>query len=78
MSDVKVNSVQPSEVGPEMVAYLLTVSILSSSNTSFGHRSVDGLPIILNRSEDEILRTYAKAYQVVNRPDNVDKYLGGS
>ncbi len=75
MSDVKVNSVQPSEISPSMVAYLLTVSILSKSNTTNGFRSADGLPIILGRSEDEILKTYAKARQVVNSPHLVDSYL---
>jgi len=76
MSEVKVNSVQPSEVGPDMVAYLLTVSILSKGDTTSGFRSADGLPIISGQSEEAILRTYAKARLVVGTPSMIDDFLG--
>lgn len=75
MSDVKVNSVDPATIGPDMVAYLLTVSILSGGDYNKGHYSSDGLPLINGASADEILKTYAKSRMVVARYFEAEKFI---
>ena len=75
MSDVRVNSVQPSEVGPEMVAYLLTASILCGPAYRPGYNSMEGLPLIDGKSRDEILRTFALALNVVRNPHNAEGWI---
>lgn len=64
--EVTVNSVQPSEVSKEMVAYLLTVSILSGSQYNMGIHRCDGLPIIGGCDKDTILSTYAECIRTVS------------
>jgi hypothetical protein len=61
---VNVNSVQPSEVSPEMVAYLLTVSALNS-NSSKGWQTCTGLPILYGHDEESILSTYSDCIRTV-------------
>ena len=78
MSDVSVNSVQPSEVGKEMVAYLLTACILSGAEYGAGYRDVMGLPLINGKSRDEILRTYALALNVVRNPAHAAKWIAAA
>jgi peptidase E len=75
MSDVSVNSVQPSEVGKEMVAYLLTASILCGAEYEVGYHDINGLPLINGKSRDEILRTYALALNVVKNPAHAKKWI---
>jgi hypothetical protein len=76
MSDVKVNSVKPSEVGPAMVAYLLTVATLTGKEYSKGYMTIQGgIPVIGGCTEEEVLRAYAKAYRVVMHPSNVEEIL---
>lgn len=62
---VSVNSVQPSEVSKEMVAYLLTASILGGSGHSKAWSSCAGLPIITGCDKDTILSTYAECVRTV-------------
>lgn len=65
---VSVNSVQPSEVSKEMVAYLLTASILGGSEMNKGWYASNGLPIIHGFDKETILSTYAEcARTVANR-----------
>ena len=64
MAEVNVSSVQPSEVSREMVAYLLTASILSRSSHQ-GYVSCQGLPIILGSDKETILATVAECIRTV-------------
>lgn len=66
MSDVSVNSVQPSEISPEMVAYLVTVSALNESSGK-GWQPCSGLPILYGHDKDAILATYAECIRTVRR-----------
>lgn len=77
MSDIKVNSVNPSEFGPDMVAYLLTVATLTGEQHDKGWTPTYGIPVLTGYSEDEILNAYAKAKQVVNQPSRVETFLAG-
>jgi hypothetical protein len=61
---ISVNSVQPSEVSSEMVAYLLTVSALNS-NSSKGWQTCTGLPILYGHDKESILSTYADCIRTV-------------
>jgi len=76
MSDIKVNSVQPSEVGPSMVAYLLTVAILAKD---YDKQIIPftSIPVPVGYSEEEILRAFAEASKTVSNPHNVEKFLKG-
>lgn len=74
MSDVKVSSVQPSEISDAMVAYLLTAGI-HSGKTSVNVGSVDGLPIIRNVEAAELLKTYALCLNIVKHPHNSAHFL---
>jgi hypothetical protein len=67
MTDTIVNSVQPSEVSPEMVAYLLTTSILGGSDYAQGWSASAGLPLIHGCSKEEILSTYTECLRAVRR-----------
>lgn len=62
-----VSSVQPSEISNEMVAYLLTVSILGGSDYSKSWSASAGLPIVHGFPKDEILSTYAECLRTVRR-----------
>ena len=62
---VNVNSVQPSEVSKEMVAYLLTASILGGADYGKAFSSCQGLPIIMGVDKDTILSTYAECIRTV-------------
>jgi hypothetical protein len=62
---VSVNSVQPSEVSDEMVAYLLTASILGGAGYNKGWYRCEGLPIIGGVDKDTILTTYAECLRTV-------------
>jgi hypothetical protein len=65
---VSVNSVQPSEISSEMVAYYLTASILGGSGYgSASWASSSGIPIIHGRSKEEILTTYTECLRAVHR-----------
>ena len=71
---VTVNSVQPSEVSPEMVAYLLTVSILAGSAYDKHLMKSEGLPIIAGVDKETILSTYAEcARTVANRMTDAER-----
>lgn len=61
---VNVSSVQPSEVSPEMVAYLLTVAALNESSSK-GWQLCAGLPILYGHDKDAILTTYADCIRTV-------------
>jgi hypothetical protein len=61
---VAVNSVQPSEVSSEMVAYLLTVAALNE-NTSKGWQTCTGLPVLYGHDKEAILSTYADCIRTV-------------
>lgn len=61
---VNVNSVQPSEVSSEMVAYLLTVSALNE-DSSKGWTPCTGLPILYGHDKEAILSTYAECLKTV-------------
>ncbi len=61
---VTVNSVQPSEVSPEKVAYLLTVCALNA-NSSKGWQTSTGLPILYGHDKEAILSTYADCIRTV-------------
>lgn len=63
---INVNSVQPSEVSSEMVAYLLTASILGGADYGKGYQSVAGIPIILGFDKQTILETYAECIRTVS------------
>lgn len=78
MADVNVNNVQPSEVGPEMVAYLLAVSIAAGQNYSKSYAPVSGIPIILGSDETTILETYARCLKVVRSPHKVSEIIAGT
>jgi hypothetical protein len=65
---VAVNSVQPSEVSNEMVAYLLTASILVGPEYSKSIVPSQGLPIIAGTDKATILSTYVECLQAVKRP----------
>ena len=76
MSNVEVNSVQPSEIGPSMVAYYLTVAMLTGEEYSKGYSSAGaGIPILTGYSEEKVLRAYAKAALVVDKPWQVEQIL---
>ena len=64
---VSVNSVQPSEVSSEMVAYLLTVSILGGADYGRSWKSSPGIPIIQGFDKETILSTYAECVRTVTR-----------
>ena len=65
MSDSNMNSVQPSEMSREMVAYLLTASILGGEQYSKGTAPFNGLPRIDGCSKDDILSTYVECLRAV-------------
>lgn len=75
MADVSVNSVNPATIGTEMVAYLLTCSILAGGRYNGGHGHSNGLPLINGSTEQDILRTYAKCMKVVQNPYKVEELL---
>lgn len=78
MAETSINSVQPSEISPEMVAYLLATSILGGANYGKGFSaSGPGLPIITGCDEKTVLETYARCLRVVRRPDKVADILAG-
>jgi hypothetical protein len=62
---VSVNSVQPSEVSREMVAYLLTASILGGGEYGKAWSVCQGLPIITGFDKETILSTYAECIRTV-------------
>lgn len=64
---VSVNSVQPSEISKEMVAYLLTVSILGGEDYAQGWSAATGLPIIQGFPKEEVLTTYTACLRAVER-----------
>lgn len=66
MPDVSVNSVQPSEVSKEMVAYLLTVSILGGAEYAKSWQVSAGIPIIQGFDKETILETYAECARTVS------------
>ena len=63
---VSVSSVQPSEVSKEMVAYLLTASILGGGAFGKGWSSCSGLPMINGFDKETILATYAECVRTVS------------
>lgn len=62
---VSVSSVQPSEVSNEMVAYLLTVSVLSTNDRANGWQNASGLPILYGYDKETVLSTYAECLKTV-------------
>lgn len=69
MADVSVNSVKPSEIGPEAIAYYLTVSILGGAEYGKGYSANGvGVPVMSGFSEKEVLETYARCLKVVRNP----------
>lgn len=64
---VNVSSVQPSEISKDMVAYLLTVSVLGGEGYSKSWSPSSGLPIIQGFSKEEILTTYTECARAVAR-----------
>ena len=62
---VSVNSVQPSEISREMVAYLLTASILGGGEYGKAWSACAGVPIIHGFDKDTILATYAECARTV-------------
>jgi hypothetical protein len=64
VDQANVNSVQPSEISPEMVAYLLTVSSLNGNNSK-GWQTCNGLPILYGHDKSAILSTYSECIRTV-------------
>jgi hypothetical protein len=67
MADDPATSVQAGEISKEMVAYLLTVSILGGSDYALGWKGSEGLPIIHGFSKEEILTTFTECIRAVSR-----------
>lgn len=63
---VSVNNVQPSEISREMVAYLLTVSILGGADYGKSWAPSQGVPIINGFDKEIILSTYAECLRTVS------------
>lgn len=71
---VSVNSVQPSEISKEMVAYLLAASILGGSASGKSWYSCTGLPMIQGFDKDTVLSTYAECLRTVcNRQTDAER-----
>jgi hypothetical protein len=64
---VSVNSVQPSEISREMVAYLLTVSVLAGPECGKGWAPASGTPILHGFDKDAVLSTYAECLRTVRQ-----------
>lgn len=67
MASENMQSVQPADVSKEMVAYLLTVSILGGADYGKSWTSSAGIPIIHGFSKDDVLGTYAECLRTVQR-----------
>lgn len=74
MSDVKVNSVQPSEASKELVALYLLGSVAQSQGATVNSR--DGIPFIEGgMTKKDILKNYLDCLYTVRVAPNINTYL---
>jgi hypothetical protein len=66
MSDVKVNSVRPSDISEEMVALYL-LALIAKNEADAVVNFYDGIPIISGKNKSWILTNYADCIRTIIR-----------